>query len=91
VDKSLVGYVLRVKQFADDSISIVFVTADDEELELHYVSDPSKKGELGKDMAQMLTRTLDSDIWAEITFDNFGTATSVELEVVSEEDFEGEE
>jgi len=88
MDKSLVGYVLRVKQFSDGSTDIVFVTADDEELELHYVADLSKKSELTKEMAQTLARTLDSDIWAEITFDDTGTVTSVELEVVSEEDFE---
>jgi hypothetical protein len=88
VDKSLVGYVLRVKQFANGNMNIIFVTADDEELELHYVADASNKGEITKDMAQMLARTLDSDIWAEITFDDTGTATSIELEVVSEDDFE---
>ena len=88
MDKSIVGYVLRVKQFADDSTDIVFVTADDEELELHYFADLSKKGELTKEMAQILAGTLDSDIWAEITFDDTDTASSVELEVVSEEDFE---
>ena len=71
-------------------MDIVFVTTDDEELELHYVADASKKSELTKDMAQMLAGTLDSDIWAEITFDDSGTATSVELEVVAEEDFEEE-
>ena len=88
MDKSLVGYVLRVKQFSDGNIDIVFVTADDEELELHYVADLTKKSELTKEMAQTLARTLDSDIWAEITFDDTDTVTSVELEVVSEEDFE---
>ncbi|HUH61306.1 MAG TPA: hypothetical protein VLY66_00035 [Candidatus Eisenbacteria bacterium] len=91
VDKSLVGYVLRVKQFADGSTDIVFVTADDEELELHYFADLSKKGELTKEMAQILAGTLDSDTWAEITFDDTGSATSVELEVVSEEDLVEEE
>ena len=91
MDKNLVGYVLRVKQFADGSIDIVFITVDDEELELHYFADLSKKGELTKEMAQMLARILDSDIWAEIAFDDTGTATSVELEVVSEEDFVEEE
>ena len=91
MDKSLVGYVLRVKQFADGSTDIVFVTADDEELELHYFSDLSKKGELTKEMAQILAGTLDSDTWAEITFDDTGSATSVELEVVSEEDLVEEE
>ena len=84
------GYVLRAKQFSGGNMDIIFVTADDEELELHYVVDASKKSELTKDMAQMLAGTLDSNIWAEITFDDSGTATSVELEVVAEEDFEEE-
>jgi len=90
VDKSLVGFVLKVKQFSDDSMNIIFVTAEDEELELHYVTDDSKKGELTKDFAQTLAKTLDSDIWAEITFDDTGTATSVELEVVSDDDIDEE-
>ena len=86
MDKSLVGYVLRVKHFANGNMNITFVTDDNEELELHY--DISKHGELTKDMAQILAGTLDSNVWAEVIFDDTGIATSIELEVISEEDFE---
>jgi len=91
MEKSIGGYVLRVKQFANGSMNIIFITDEDKELELHYVSDAPSKGELGKEIAHVLARTLDGEIWADITFDDSGIATSVELESGYENEFEESE
>ena len=86
--ENILGYVFKVKQFANGDITIFFVTTDDKELELHYFTDVSKKGEITKNMAQQLAGTLDSYIWSEIAFDDTGTATSIEYEAIDEDDFE---
>ena len=88
MENTLVGYVFKVKQFADGDISVFFVTTEDKELELRYFADVSKKGEITKEIAHLLAGTLDSDVWAEIFFDDTGAVTSVVLDAVAEEDLE---
>ena len=88
MENSLFAYVFKVRQIANGDTIIFFVTTDDKEIELNYFSDVSQKGEITKEMAHLLAGTLDSDIWAEIFFDDTGTVKSMELEAIAEEDLE---
>ena len=90
MEKNLAGIVFRVKKYSNEDIEIGFLTDDDTNLDFRYFSDQSKKGELTKWIANTLAETLGRDVWAEISFDENGIVTSVELSELLEDD-SGEE
>ena len=87
MSKNLSGFVYRVRKHANGDMEISFMTEEEQEIELHYFINPSKNGELPKEIAYTLAETLDRNIWSEISFDENGIATSITLEEAgSEED-----
>ncbi len=87
---SIFGQVIAVRKFANGDIEIDFYH-EDKVTTYRYSSDPSRLGNLPKELAEILISTLSNDICIEIFFGDDGNPTYVELEECDDEEDDSEE
>ena len=76
---------MGVRKFTNGDIELDFYH-EDEITEYRYSSDPSRLGNFPKELAEILSNTLASDICVEIYFGDDGNPTYVELEECGDEE-----